>query len=122
MLNRLRKMTHPYARLPLYGLSYMTAEQLCNWVLMAATYVNHTGDVNWARQNAHVITACLDSLQNRAGDSGIPQFDSSKCGSTGAEITTYDSLDHSLARTRHSLYMGVKFWASAVGLESSLSS
>ena len=96
--------------------SYMTAEQLANWVLMAATYVTSTGDANWARQNGHVLLACLDSLRNRGGDSGIPEFDSTRCGAAGAEITTYDSLDHSLAQTRNNLYMGVKFWASFRGL------
>jgi hypothetical protein len=97
--------------------SYMTAELLCNWVLMAATYVAKTGDVNWARQNGHVLVACLESLCNRGGESAIPEHDSTRCG-TGAEITTYDSLDHSLAQTRNSLYMAVKFWASFVGLAS----
>ena len=95
--------------------SYMTAEQLCNWVLMAATYVAKTGDVNWARQNSYVLLGCLESLCNRGGESAIPEHDSTRCGS-GAEITTYDSLDHSLAQTRNSLYMAVKFWASFVGL------
>ena len=96
--------------------SYMTAEQLCNWVLMATTYVVQTGDTNWARQNGHVLLACMESLRNRGGESGIPEFDSSRCGAIGAEITTYDSLDHSLAQTRNNLYMGVKFWASFRGL------
>ena len=96
--------------------SYMTAEQLANWVLMAATYVTSTGDANWARQNGHVLLACLESLRNRGGESGIPEFDSTRCGAAGAEITTYDSLDHSLAQTRNNLYMGVKFWASFRGL------
>lgn len=95
--------------------SYMTAEQLCNWVLMATTYVAATGDLNWARQNDHVLLACLESLTNRGGDVGIPQRDSTRCG-TGAEITTYDSLDHSLAQTRNNLYMAVKVWASYHGL------
>jgi hypothetical protein len=93
----------------------MTAEQLCNWVLMASTYVARTGDSNWARQNIHVLMACLESLRKRGGESAIPEFDSARCG-TGAEITTYDSLDHSLAQTRGSLYMSVKFWASFIGL------
>jgi hypothetical protein len=96
--------------------SYMTAEQLCNWVLIATTYVNQSGDRNWARQNSPVLLACLDSLCNRGGKSGIPEFDSTRCGANGAEITTYDSLDHSLAQTRNNLYMGVKFWASFRGL------
>jgi xylan 1,4-beta-xylosidase len=96
--------------------SYMTAEQLCNWVLMATTYVLETGDINWARQNSHMLLACLESLRNRGGVSGIPEFDSTRCGQAGAEITTYDSLDHSLAQTRNNFYMAVKFWASFRGL------
>ncbi len=95
--------------------SYMTAEQLCNWTLIAACYVANTGDVEWVRQNKHVIDACHWSLQNRCmagkGDyRGSPAFDSSRC-ETGAEITTYDSLDHSLAQTRNNLYMATKVWA-----------
>lgn len=101
--------------MPAVCFSHMTGEQLCNWVLMACTYVIKTGDVNWARQNGHVLKACLDSLRRRGGESAIPEFDSSRCG-TGAEITTYDSLDHSLAQTRGSLYMSVKYWASFIGL------
>jgi hypothetical protein len=96
--------------------SFMTAEQLANWVLMAATYVTATGDSNWARQNGHVLLACLDSLRNRGGTGAIPEFDSTRCGTHGAEITTYDSLDHSLAQTRNNLYMAVKFWAAFRGL------
>ena len=30
----------------------------------------------------------------------------------GQEITTYDSLDHSLAQTRNNVYIAVKSWAS----------
>ena len=101
--------------LPAVCFSHMTAEQLCNWTLMAVTYVRFAGDLDWARQHAQVFAACLESLQRRGGESAIPEFDSSRCG-TGSEITTYDSLDHSLARTRNSLYMAVKFWASYIGL------
>ena len=96
---------------------YMTAEQLCNWILIAASYVAKTNDLAWARQNQHVIEACLQSLINRTDASGFPAFDSSRCEKDGAEITTYDSLDHSLAQTRNNLYMVVKAWASFRGLE-----
>jgi xylan 1,4-beta-xylosidase len=96
--------------------SYMTAEQLCNWVLMAATYVTESGDADWARQNEHVLLACFNSLLARGGESGVPEYDSTRCGAAGSEITTYDSLDHSLAQTRNNLYMAVKFWAAAMGL------
>src|SRR3954464_9907384 len=76
--------------------SYMTAEQLCNWVLIAACYAAKTKDDAWVRQNLHTIDACLTSLINRGGEAGFCQYDSSRCGGEGAEITTYDSLDHSL--------------------------
>jgi hypothetical protein len=95
--------------------SYMTAEQLCNWILMAATYVHSTGDTNWAAQNLPILTACLSSLRNRGGEDAFVQFDSSRCES-GSEITTYDSLDHSLAQTRNNVYIAVKCWASYLGL------
>jgi hypothetical protein len=95
--------------------SYMTAEQLCNWSLMAATYVISTGDIGWAAQSVPTIAACVKSLANRGGESGFVQFDSARCES-GSEITTYDSLDHSLAQTRNNVYMAVKCWASYIGL------
>lgn len=95
--------------------SYMTAEQLCNWVLMAACYVHKTNHHEWALHRMSVLKACLDSLINRGGEAGFCQYDSDRCG-TGAEITTYDSLDHSLAQTRANAYMAVKTWASYLGL------
>ncbi len=48
---------------------------------------------------------------NRSGDVGFAQFDSTQCAG-GQEITTYDSLDHSLAQTRNNVYIAVKSWAS----------
>jgi hypothetical protein len=95
--------------------SYMTAEQLCNWSLLAATYVLKTGDMAWARLNQHVLAACVSSLVNRGGETGYVHYDSSRC-EKGAEITTYDSLDKSLAQTRNNVYMAVKCWASYLGL------
>ncbi len=95
--------------------SYMTAEQLCNWSLLAASYVLKTGDLSWARANQHVLAACVGSLVNRGGENGYVYRDSALCGN-GAEITTYDSLDNSLAQTRNNVYMAVKCWASYLGL------
>lgn len=95
--------------------SYMTGEQLCNWVLIAASYVARTEDLAWARDNRHVIEACLASLIARGPESGIISRDSSRCGD-GSEITTYDSLDHSLAQTRNNVYMATKAWAAYQGL------
>ncbi len=100
--------------------SYMTCEELCNWVLCAATYVAHTGDEIWLRQNQITVRACLESLKNRSGEAGYVMYDSTRC-ETGAEITTYDSLDHSLAQTRNNLYMAVKCWACYLGLKLMLS-
>ena len=91
--------------------SHMTAEQLCNWLLIAGSYVTVTKDAAWAQENRHLIDACYRSLVNRGPEHGLIEFDSSRCG-RGAEITTYDSLDHSLAQTRNNLYMAVKTWAS----------
>lgn len=95
--------------------SYMTAEQLCNWSLLAATYVLKTGDTHWARLNQHVLAACVNSLVNRGGETGYVHYDSLRC-EKGAEITTYDSLDNSLAQTRNNVYMAIKCWASYFGL------
>ncbi|CAN5527732.1 hypothetical protein BH09PLA1_BH09PLA1_12070 [soil metagenome] len=96
--------------------SYMTQEQLCNWVLLAACYVRHTRDLSWLRKNRATIEACGQSMLNRGGEMGFAQYDSARC-EDGAEITTYDSLDHSLAQTRNNLYIAVKCWATYLALE-----
>jgi hypothetical protein len=101
--------------------SYMTQEELCNWVLMAASYVARTGDGAWARANEGVIRACGQSMLARDHAdadrrTGITQRDSARCGS-GREITSYDSLDASLAQTRGNLYIAVKCWATYLGLQ-----
>jgi hypothetical protein len=90
--------------------SYMTVEQLCNWVLTAGCYVAKTRDLKWLKSNKTVVDACLASMINRSGDVGFAQFDSTRCAG-GQEITTYDSLDHSLAQTRNNIYIAVKSWA-----------
>lgn len=100
--------------------SHMTYEQLCNWILIATTYVAATNDLHWLQEQDPILTACLRSMLNRAvntadPDGGLPAYDSSRCGS-GQEITTYDSLDHSLAQTRRNSYMAVKCWAAYIGL------
>ena len=91
--------------------SYMTQEQLCNWILTAGCYVAKTRDLEWLKSNQSVVEACLTSMVNRSGDVGFAQFDSTRCAG-GQEITTYDSLDHSLAQTRNNVYIAVKSWAS----------
>jgi hypothetical protein len=101
--------------------SFMSAEELINWVLCATSYVTATGDEAWLRARAPVLGACLASLLNRdhadpAQRTGLVQFDGARCV-TGSEITTYDSLDASLGQARNNLYLGLKAWAAYLGLE-----
>ena len=95
--------------------SFMTAEQLVNWILIAATYVLVTGDDAWLARQLPLLTSCLSSLQNRddpepARRNGVVSLDSARCAGT-FEITTYDSLDSSLGQARNSLYLASKTWA-----------
>jgi len=90
--------------------SYMTVEQLCNWTLTAGCYVAKTRDNAWLNGSKAVVDAILTSMINRSGDVGFAQYDSTRCAG-GQEITTYDSLDHSLAQTRNNIYIAVKSWA-----------
>jgi hypothetical protein len=97
--------------------SYMTQEQLCNWILLAACYVAKTRDAHWVQENRHLIELCAQSMRARASaETGIMVRDSSRCAG-GAEITTYDSLDTSLGQARANLYLAVKCWATWIGLE-----
>ena len=73
--------------------SYMTQEQLCNWILIAGLYVERTKDIDWLQQNQELLKDCFTSLLNRdaADDAlldGIMDLDSSRCG-ISSEITTY---------------------------------
>ena len=87
--------------------SYMTQEQLCNWILVAGCYVAKTRDVEWLKRNRGVAEQCLESMINRGGNVGFAQYDSTRTAG-GQEITTYDSLDHSLAQRRNNVYIAVK--------------
>jgi hypothetical protein len=100
--------------------SYMSAEELMNWVLTAVSYVTATSDRAWLVQRAPVFRACLDSLEQRddpepARRTGLVNLDSSRCAG-GWEITTYDSLDPSLGQARRNLYMATKGFATWLGL------
>ena len=101
--------------------SYMTCEQLINFVCCACTYLHKTGDTAWRDRRLDTLQACLDSLVNRDHPepdkrNGIMGLDSSRTG-VGAEITTYDSLDESLGQARNNSYMAVKGWAAYLLLE-----
>jgi len=100
--------------------SHMTQEQLCNWSIIAASYMAYNNDTEWLLQNKHIIEACAQSMLNRSigpdgKPTGIMTLDSSRCGN-GWEITTYDSLDESLGQARNNLYLAVKCWATYLGL------
>jgi hypothetical protein len=102
--------------------SHMTMEQLLNWVLTALTYAAKTGDRAWLRANQKTVLACADSLHRRDDPDprkrdGILKHDSNRCGTDGAEITTYDSLDVSLGQARNNLYLAVKTLGAWVLLE-----
>jgi hypothetical protein len=100
--------------------SYMTQEQLVNWLVCAALYVGETDDRAWLLRRRALLADCLTSMLNRdhpnpALRDGIMGLDSSRCGREG-EITTYDSLDPSLGQARRNLYLAVKGWAAYLSL------
>lgn len=101
--------------------SYMTQEQLINWLVSVGVYVQHTNDLAWADQNRTLLVDGLDSMLNRdhpdpAQRDGIMDLDSSRTG-LSEEITTYDSLDPSLGQARRNLYLAVKGWSAYLALE-----
>jgi hypothetical protein len=100
--------------------SFMTQEQLCNWILIAVSYLAKTNDRNWLERNKEALRACAQSLAVRddpaePNRNGILKYNSARCGS-GREITTYDSLDPSLGEASFSLYLAMKSWAANLGL------
>lgn len=107
-----------YERPELTGcFSYMTQEQLCNWVLLAGCYVAATGDDGWLERRRDLLRRCAWSMRNRADEAtGVMAYDSTRCCG-GSEITTYDSLDESLGQARANTYIAVKCWASWLALE-----
>jgi hypothetical protein len=109
----------------LYGIdgcfSHMTHEQLVNWILCAAVYVEQTGDKDWLKTNLGTLQECFQSMLNRDHPdpekrNGIMGLDSTRTMG-GAEITTYDSLDVSLGQSRNNIYLAGKCWSSYVALE-----
>jgi len=102
--------------------SYMSGEELTNWVITAGLYVHQTKDSGWATGKRATFLACLRSLLNRDHPddemrNGVMGLDAARCEG-GAEITTYDSLDASLGQARNNLYLAVKGWAAYLLLSS----
>ena len=101
--------------------SYMTCEQLTNWILCAGVYVTHTGDEAFLQRHRETLLQGLESLLIRdnpdpAARNGLMGFDSSRTRG-GGEITTYDSLDNSLGQARNNVYLAGKCWAAYLALE-----
>lgn len=114
-----------YSSYELYGISgcfsHMTHEQLVNWVLCAAVYIEQTNDLEWRDKRLPILEKCLKSMIRRDHPdpekrNGIMGLDSTRTMG-GAEITTYDSLDVSLGQARNNLYLAGKCWAAYVALE-----
>lgn len=123
-LNQFTRAEHSsYERTGLEGcFSHMTHEQLNNWVLCAALYVNKTDDEHWLVRRRCILKECFQSLLNRDGRTpeeydGVMNLDSSRCGVNGQEITTYDSIDASLGQSRNNLHVAVKTWAAYLALK-----
>jgi len=101
--------------------SQMTSEELCNWILLAGIHGLSEVGKGWLARNLDTLQVCQESLLVREHPDpdcrkGWFGTDSDRCGG-GVEITTYDSLDASLARARGSLYLSVKTWACHLALE-----
>ncbi len=111
-----------YERTNVFGtFSFMTGEQLTNWILIAGVYAAQTGDLAWVQKNAALFPQALASLQNRddpvaSQRDGIESFNSTKTG-TGEEITTYDSVGAGLEEAVGNTYLGGKDFSAYVILE-----
>ncbi|MEI6166335.1 MAG: glycoside hydrolase family 52 protein [bacterium] len=101
--------------------SFMTCEQLANWVCCAGVYFAQTRDADFLVRNRGILEDCLRSLQHRDHPDPRKRTGIMKCESSftqgGGEITTYDSLDHSLGQARNNIYLASKCWASYLALE-----
>jgi hypothetical protein len=117
--------TSSYEKSGLEGcFSHMTFEQACNFALLAGHWSAHDVDGKWREGRRGLLESLVESVERRehpdpALRRGIPGTDSVRCG-TGTEITTYDSLDPSLAQARGNLYTTVKLWSAYLGLERAL--
>ncbi len=99
--------------------SYMTSEQLLNGIYLLTSYALVSDDEPWSRTRLATARELLSSLEVRdhhdpAQRTGILKAESSICGPTGAEITTYDALDPALKSARGNLYIAFKTWCAAL--------
>jgi hypothetical protein len=88
--------------------SFMTVEQLLNgiYVLAAAAHGGHPAPPElWRDLLASLL---VRDHPDPARRTGILVAESDRVGDAGAEITTYDALDHSLMAASGSVYIGLK--------------
>lgn len=101
--------------------SYMSHEELVNWLCAALVYIEQTKDRDFVERMLPTLLACFESMLNRDHPdpdkrNGLMGLDSTRTQG-GAEISTYDSLDASLGQSRNNIYMAGKCWAAYVALE-----
>ncbi|WP_181347858.1 glycoside hydrolase family 52 protein [Thalassobacillus sp. CUG 92003] len=101
--------------------SFMTHEELVNWLCCFTVYVSATEDNQFAEKHVSVVKEAFRSMLNRDHPdpeqrNGMMALDSSYTEG-GAEITTYDSLDVSLGQARNNIYLATKCWAMYIALE-----
>ncbi|MBN8217823.1 MAG: hypothetical protein J0L75_14360 [Spirochaetes bacterium] len=102
--------------------SYMTQEELLNGAFLLGAYALTGGDKTWWAKRGKALVSVLDSMENRdhpvaAQRDGIMKGESLLVGESGAEITSYDALDHSLMAARGNGYLAVKTFAAALVLQ-----
>lgn len=101
--------------------SFMSHEELVNWLCCALVYIEQTKDEAFAERMLPVIRDSFESMLRRDHPdaslrNGLMGLDSTRTEG-GAEITTYDSLDVSLGQSRNNIYLAGKCWAVYVALE-----
>lgn len=101
--------------------SFMTQEELVNWILCAGVYFCGTDDYDWLNNKKEILESCLLSMMHRdhydpQKRDGIMDLDSSRV-KDGAEINTYDNVDKSAGIARRNSYLSLKCWAAYTVLE-----
>ncbi len=95
--------------------SFMTQEELVNWILCAGVYICDTDDFDFLISRQDILQSCFSSMVNRdhfdpEKRDGIMDFDSS-CVINGSEINTYDNVDEFTGIAKRNSYLAVKCWA-----------
>lgn len=112
-----------YERAGLCGCySHMTTEQLLNGAMFLAGVLQRV-ELPPARRARllGVVAEVMESLERRdhvdpARRDGLLKARSSRCGESGQEINSYDSLGHYLTPARGSAYLAVKTWVACLAL------